>query len=267
MKTLRLGSTGTDVRALQQRLAELGFSPGKVDGKFGPGTEAAVMGFQRGQSLLADGVAGPRTLTALGLMADDTLPSAISQVTTDRVCSMFPETPRRNIQQHLPTVLTGLVEAALEDKPMVLMALATIRAETEGFVPISEGRSRFNTSPNGHPFDLYDKRTDLGNSQTGDGEKYKGRGFIQLTGKANYREHGRAIGMGDDLLNNPELANEPTIAANLLASFLKAKERLIKEALVEHDLRRARRLVNGGSHGLDRFSDCYVRGDRLLKEA
>ena len=147
------------------------------------------------------------------------------------------------------------------------MTLATIRAETEGFVPISEGRRRFNTSPNGHPFDLYDKRTDLGNSQTGDGEKYKGRGFIQLTGKANYREHGRAIGMGDDLLDNPDLANEPTIAAKLLASFLKAKERAIKDALVEQDLRTARRLVNGGSHGLDRFSDCYVRGDRLLKDA
>jgi len=266
MKTLRAGSSGRNVRTLQKRLAELGFSPGKVDGKFGPATEAAVIAFQLSRSLLADGIAGPRTLTALGLTDDDTLPSVIPQVTVDRVSAMFPHTPRRNIEKYLPDVLTALVDAGLQEKPMVLMALATIRAETEGFVPISEGKSRFNTSPNGHPFDLYDLRTDLGNGQRGDGERYKGRGFIQLTGKANYREHGRAIGLGDQLLDDPELANDPTIAAKLLASFLKAKERKIKEALADHDLRRARRLVNGGSHGLDRFEDCYRRGDRLLPD-
>ena len=105
---------------------------------------------------------------------------------------------------------------------------------------------------------------DLGNSQPGDGEKYKGRGFIQLTGKANYRQHGQAIGLGKQLLDNPELANDPAIAAALLACFLKAKERPIKEALLAGDLRGARRLVNGGSHGLERFEDCWRRGEALL---
>ncbi len=60
---------------------------------------------------------------------------------------------------------------------------------------------------------------------------------------------------------------QSALAARLLASFLKAKERPIKEALLDSDLRTARRLVNGGSHGLDRFTDCYRRGDRLLGEA
>jgi putative chitinase len=266
MNTLRPGSSGEEVKRLQSRLAELGFPPGKIDGDFGPGTEAAVRGFQYSQMLLADGIAGPRTLAALGMVSDATLPSAIPQVTVEKTCVMFPFTPRRNIEKHLPTVLQGLVEAGLEDKPMVLMALATIRAETEGFEPISEGKSQWNTSPGGKPFDRYDRRTDIGNSQPGDGERYRGRGFIQLTGKANYRQHGQAIGLGDDLVNNPELANDPLIAARLMCSFIKAKERAIKEALMEYDLRHARRLVNGGSHGLDRFTDCYQRGQALLKE-
>lgn len=266
MNTLRPGSSGDEVKLLQSRLAKLGFPPGKIDGDFGPGTEAAVRAFQHSKGLLTDGVAGPRTLAALGLVKDATLPSAIPQVTVEKACVMFPFTPRKNIAKYLPTVLQGLVEAELQDKPMVLMALATIRAETEGFVPISEGKSQFNTSPGGKPFDLYDKRTDIGNSQPGDGERYRGRGFIQLTGKANYRQHGKAIGLGNDLLNNPDLANDPVIAARLLCSFIKDKERAIKEALLEHDLRHARRLINGGSHGLDRFTDCYQRGQALLKD-
>jgi peptidoglycan L-alanyl-D-glutamate endopeptidase CwlK len=154
------------------------------------------------------------------------------------------------------------VEQNLADKPMVLMALASIRAETESFEPISEGKSRFNTSPDGHPFDLYDNRRDLGNQGPPDGERYRGRGFIQLTGRDNYEKHGQAIGR--DLVNDPGLANDPQIAAKLLASFLKNKERAIKEALLENDLKQARKLVNGGSHGLDRFADAYAIGNRLI---
>ena len=62
----------------------------------------------------------------------------------------------------------------------------------------------------------------------------------------------------------PERANEPDIAAAVLATFLKEKEQAIKTALAEDDLRRARRLVNGGSHGLDRFTDAFRRGEALI---
>jgi peptidoglycan L-alanyl-D-glutamate endopeptidase CwlK len=145
---------------------------------------------------------------------------------------------------------------------MVLVALATIRAETESFEPVAEAPSRFNTSPNGHPFDLYDKRRDLGNRGKPDGERFRGRSYVQLTGRANYERYGRLLGV--DLVQAPELASVPDIAGKLLAVFLKDKERVIKEALLEDDLRAARRAVNGGSHGLDRFSDAYRRGLALI---
>lgn len=189
-------------------------------------------------------------------------PFDIDQVTTAQVAKMFFNTPVVNIQAHLSVVLAALKRAGLTEKAMVLMALATIRAETEGFVPISEGRSRFNTVPNGRLFGLYDGRETLGNTEPGDGERYRGRGFVQLTGRANYEQIGQAIGI--DLEGSPELANDPAIAAAILASFLKRKEAKIREALASRALIQARRLVNGGTHGFDRFIEAYQIGEQVL---
>ena len=257
---LREGAEGTEVVKLQQRLLK----PSRIDGDFGPATTAALLAFQKSAGLLADGVAGPRTLAALDLAESADLPSAIPGVTPRVVSQIFPYTPVDHIKTNLPYVLDALVNSQLVDKPMILMALATIRAEAEGFAPVSEGQSRYNTSPGGHPFDLYDFRHDLGNQGDGDGERYRGRGFIQLTGRGNYQKYGIALGLGKRLLDNPDMANEPATAAALLAIFLKDRERSIKEALLDHDLRQARKLVNGGSHGLDRFSDAYRRGESLI---
>lgn len=261
---LQEGAKGADVVKLQKRLKTVGFNPGAFDGDFGPATRAAVIAFQKSQGLLADGVAGPRTLTTLGLMRSDALPSALKKVTATNVSRMFPFTPVDNIEQNLPFVLKGLIGQKLVEKPMTLMALATIRAETESFQPISEFRSKFNSSPGGHPFDLYDNRADIGNRGKPDGERYRGRGYIQLTGRFNYAKYGEALGLDNKLVSQPELANDPTIAGKLLARFLKDVERPVKEALLIGDLRTARRLVNGGSHGLDRFTEAYNIGSSLI---
>jgi putative chitinase len=190
--------------------------------------------------------------------------SLITDITVEIATRMLPDAPRANVERNLPLVLNALVASDLADKAMILMSLATIRAETGSFLPISEGQSHFNTSPGGHPFDLYDSRADLGNQGPPDGELFKGRGFIQLTGRANYALHGNAIGMGHQLVTNPDLANHPDIAARLLASFLKTNEQKIRAALAVDDLREARRLVNGGSNGLDAFEAAYRTGLSLV---
>jgi len=195
------------------------------------------------------------------------LVSLIPEITVAIARRMIPGAPRANIESNLPLVLNALVAPELSDKPMILMALATIRAETGSFLPICEGQSHFNTSPGGHPFDLYDSRADLGNLGPPDGERFKGRGFIQLTGRSNYALRGAAIGLRDELIKNPDLASDPGIAARLLASFLKTHEQRIRAALSANDLREARRLVNGGSNGLEAFEAAYNAGLALVPGA
>jgi putative chitinase len=272
MSVFKFGDKGPEVSMLQQRLKEVGFNPGLVDGDFGLGTEAAVIAFQKSKNLLPDGIVGPKTLTALNLFSETDLNSAIvrnassviPKVTVGIVSQIFPGSPIDNIKTNLPFVLKALEEANLTDKNMVLMALATIRVETAGFEPISEFKSRFNTSPGGHPFDLLDNRTDLGNQGPPDGARFLGRGFIQLTGRSNYKIHGAGIGLEDQLVENPELANDPEIAGKLLAHFLKSHERRIKEALLEGDLKTARKAINGGLHGIDQFTVAFRKGEQLI---
>ncbi|MCC3606279.1 MAG: S8 family serine peptidase [Microcoleus sp. PH2017_29_MFU_D_A] len=190
--------------------------------------------------------------------------------TTDIVFQMFPifGYVQTNIKTYLPLILSELEKVGLGDRDMVLMALATIRAETESFKPIGEEKSSLNTSPGGAPFDLYDfdtKTLKLGNNGVGIGAKYKGRGFIQLTGKENYQKRGKEIGIGDQLVNNPEQANDPILAAKLLARFIKNKESAIRQALgtTPPNYSQARTLVNGGSHGLEQFTQSFKIGANL----
>lgn len=268
MIILKEGSTGDQVLQLQSKLKSLGFDPGAVDGDFGPQTTAMVIAFQQSKGILADGVVGPQTLNAMQLVLSAPSaaqgPSVTSNITPKIVSKMFPFTPISNISTNLPFVLAALDAETMGDKDMVLMALGTIRAETAGFRPISEGISRYNTSARGHPFDLYDNRGDIGNQGSPDGANFKGRGFVQLTGRANYTKFSNELGLGNQLVTQPELANDPQIAAQLLARFLKEKEAAIRRALANNDLSTARRLVNGGSHGLDDFTNTVQIGESII---
>jgi putative chitinase len=183
-------------------------------------------------------------------------------ITPKLIAPIFPSIPLRNITTNLPPVLAALAAANLADTSMLLMALATIAAETACFLPLTEQVSRFNTSPGGDPFDLYDNRHDLGNQGKPDGASFRGRGFVQLTGRANYTLFAHAT--GHDLVNEPALACDPAIAAELLARFLANKQTAIRQALAAGNLAQARRLVNGGTNGLDRFTAAFQLGVHLL---
>ena len=189
--------------------------------------------------------------------------SVLSQLNPDLVARMFPSAPRANIERYLPLVRKALAERGLVDKAMVLMALATVRAECATFDPISEAPSPLNTEPPGPPFNKYDRRQDLGNLGPPDGARFKGRGFIQLTGRKNYRFYGDLLGY--NLIRNPELANAPQPAAQILAAYLKENEPSIRSALAMGDLAAARRTVNGGLNGLDRFRTAFMTGDDLIR--
>ena len=253
---LKKGQKGDAVALMQACLCRSGFNTYGVDGDFGPGTEMALRRFQQERRLYVSGICTAQSRTALRMDTDDPLHApvpVIAAVNVATVRRMFPrQTPRANIAKYLPPVLDALFQAELDDQDLVLMALATIRAESEGFEPIDEMADG----------SAYEGRADLGNIHEEDGKRYKRRGFVQLTGRGNYVRYGKII--GQPLKGQPALANHPNVAATLLAIYLRDKHARIKYAIFGGDLKQARKLVNGGSHGLDRFEDTFARGAALL---
>ncbi|UPG92210.1 peptidoglycan-binding protein [Luteibacter aegosomaticola] len=256
---LAKGATGADVALLRKKLAAvLGDAaaafPGLAAGTtFDQLTDSAVRQWQSGVGLVADGIVGPYCQSVLGMIG--LRPTAVP-LTLDAVKRLFPVTKVSNIARYLCYVAAALNVEGLTDRPMICAALGTIRAETEGFVPIPEFPSHFNTTPGMPPFSAYDGRKDLGNTQPGDGALYRGRGFVQLTGRANYHAYAAKIGL--DIEAMPDLACAPEVAAVLLAVFLGDVAVKIRARLAANDFAGARKLVNGGTNGLDRFRSVFA---------
>lgn len=95
--------------------------------------------------------------------------------------------------------------------------------------------------------DAYEGRRDLGNTKPGDGRRYKGRGLLQLTGRANYRALGKTLNI--DLENNPERAGEPALSLRIACEYWKSRN--INAACDRDDLITVTRLINGGLNGLE----------------
>lgn len=87
----------------------------------------------------------------------------------------------------------------------------------------------------------------MGNTEPGDGYRYRGRGFTQLTGRDNYTAASEALGI--DLVNNPDLAADPEVAAKVSTWYWQSREGL-SEAAQQGDTREVTRLINGGDNGL-----------------
>jgi putative chitinase len=233
MPVLKLGSSGPDVRALQQKLKDLGFDPNGVDGNFGPGTDKAVRQFQQAKSLGVDGKVGPGTQAALDAAggatpsggeavssptsADNAAPSAttsnlnlaaLAGKVPDTVIAQIPETATKfGITTNL-RLAHFLAQCALES------ANFTATSENMNYsaqrIPQVFGKYFKGVDPAPYAHNpqklgsrVYANRMGNGDEASGDGFKYRGRGYIQLTGKNNYRSFTNHI--GDDCVANPDL--------------------------------------------------------------
>jgi len=92
----------------------------------------------------------------------------------------------------------------------------------------------------------YEGRVDLGNTMKGDGVRFKGRGLIQITGRANYKACGVALGL--DLVLYPELLEQPMYACRSAAWFWKTHG--LNELADAGDQTKITRRINGGTNGL-----------------
>lgn len=104
----------------------------------------------------------------------------------------------------------------------------------------------------------YEGRKDLGNTVAGDGSKYRGRGLIQITGRANYAECGEALGL--DLIHRPELLEQPEHAAMSAAWYWSSRG--LNSLADKGDFLAITKRINGGTNGL---ADRQALYDRALK--
>ena len=143
--------------------------------------------------------------------------------------------------------LLGFIEADFEwkDPRQVSYLLATIKHECANrWRPIEEFASGWDYDPSVNP----KKAAALGNTERGDGPRYKGRGGVQCTGKRNYRVFAELLGV--DLVGQPELALDPAISYQI-ASIGMRRGLFTGRSLDRYinangcDYRSARRVING----------------------
>lgn len=106
----------------------------------------------------------------------------------------------------------------------------------------------------------YEGRRDLGNVQPGDGSRYRGRGLIQITGRANYREAAEEFGI--DAVGNPALLEQPAYAALTAAWFWESRSLNALADRGQFDAITKR--INGGSNGADDRRKLWAGAKRAL---
>lgn len=106
----------------------------------------------------------------------------------------------------------------------------------------------------------YEGRHDLGNVQPGDGMRFKGRGLIQLTGRANYAAYGPALDL--DLIASPELAAEPVNALSIACLYW--QKHGLSALADQEDIEAITRKINGGLTGLDARQAAIDRAFQVL---
>ena len=110
----------------------------------------------------------------------------------------------------------------------------------------------------------YEGRKDLGNTQQGDGRRFKGHGPIQLTGRANYRAAGKALGL--DLVNKPETVKTPQVGFRTTVWFwTKHKLNALADKNTLMSFKSFTRKINGGRNGQTDREKYWARAKKALK--
>ena len=143
---------------------------------------------------------------------------------------------RVKVEANWPHLARACIESGVTERNS-LLALVAISVRESGMEPIIE---RYGGQ-------AYEGRADLGNIHPGDGARYRGRGFIQLTGRSNYAHYGKQLGV--PLEAHPELALRPDIAARVAVAYW--KDRGILPLANRGDWRALNRKVAGDDTGYE----------------
>jgi putative chitinase len=262
---LKKGDNNENVKLMQQKL---GIEPAVTN--FGPKTEAAVKEWQAKNGLTADGIVGPSTWAKI-MGESAAAPTPIVSAPIVSVGGLKLE----KLKGHIPDAVISMIPAVAQkfqiDSALRLAHfLAQCGHESGGFRLTKENlnysakglngifKKYFPTLESALPYErkpekiankVYGGRMGNGPESTGDGAKFCGRGYIQLTGKDNYTAFGKSI--GEDVCANPQVVAEKY--ALLSAAWFFSKNGLHKiadEGASDAVVTKITKRVNGGTIGL-----------------
>lgn len=262
---LKQGSKGEEVKKLQSKLGL------NADGVFGAGTAAAVKKWQTANGLTADGIVGPATLEKMGIKSSTTVDNVIKE---DVIISNEGPIDLSKLKGHIPENVIKQIPMVIEkfgiNTPLRLAHfLAQCGHESGGFRAVQEN---LNYSANGlkgifgkyFPGNLaesyarqpekiasrvYGNRMGNGDEASKEGYKFRGRGYIQLTGKQNYTAFAKSI--GEDTVANPDLVATKYPLASAAWFFSKnGLNSIADKGATDQVVTMVTKRVNGGTIGL-----------------
>ena len=212
---LKKGSSGEDVKKLQ---IKLGLTPDAGVAQFGPKTEAAVKAWQKANGLSDDGIVGDTTWGKL-FGVNDQITDAVTQVAGLAIDKL-----KGHISEVVFQQIAGACAAFnITNNLRLAHFLAQCSHESGGFKAVSENlnysadglkkifpkyfpgnlNESYAKQPEKIASRVYGSRMGNGDESTKEGYKFRGRGYIQLTGKSNYEAFTKFI--GEDCIANPDL--------------------------------------------------------------
>jgi putative chitinase len=216
---LKKGDNNENVKLMQQKL---GIEPAVTN--FGPKTETAVKEFQSKNGLPADGIVGPATwakimggttpvpvvsapIAPVGGLKLDKLKGHIPDV----VIQMIPDTAAK-FQINTPLRLAHFLAQCGHESGGFRATQENLNYSAKGlngifkkYFPTEASAAAYARNPQKIANKVYANRMANGDETSGDGYKFRGRGYIQLTGRANYTSFGKAI--GEDVTINPDIVS------------------------------------------------------------
>jgi putative chitinase len=264
---LKRGDNNESVKQLQTKL---GLEP---IGNFGPKTEEAVKAYQLKNGLTADGIVGDGTWKKIMGEATTSTPTPTPVATTPIVNSGALKL--QNLKGHIPEAVIGMIpDVAAKfqiDTPLRLAHfLAQCGHESGGFrltkenlnysakglmgifkkyFPTEALANQYARQPEKIANKVYGNRMGNGSEASGEGAKFCGRGYIQLTGKENYTAFGKSIGV--DVCANPELVASQYALASAAWFFSKnGLHKIADEGASDAVVTKITKRVNGGTIGL-----------------
>ena len=266
---LQRGDNNAEVKQLQ---AKLGLEP---VGNFGPKTEEAVKAFQAKNGLTADGKVGPTTWAKIMGTPVSSTPTPTPVAAPAAPIANSGNLKLSNLKGHIPDAVIAMIpDTAAKfgiNTPLRLAHfLAQCGHESGGFRATQENlnysakglmgifKKYFPTEALANAYArqpakiaarVYGGRMGNGAEATGEGYKFRGRGYIQLTGKENYTAFGKSI--GEDMTANPDKVAGPYALLSAAWFFSKnGLHRMADEGASDLVVTKITKRVNGGTIGL-----------------